>query len=282
MLALEAEEPEPGPAFLAALADPERRPIPFRTAVVVAHPDDETIGCGALLPRLAEVTVIHVTDGAPGNLADAHARGFPTASAYAAARRAELEAAARLAGLPPDRLVALGWPDQEASRHLAAIARELARSLAGAEIVITHAYEGGHPDHDATAFAAHAACRLMARERRPAPALIELPLYRLGPEGMAAQSFVPLPSRPEVTVILTAGERELKQAMYAAHRSQSDVLAAFGTEVERYRAAPDHDFTQLPNGGALFYEGRGWGMNREDWPALARAALSELELEAHA
>jgi N-acetylglucosamine malate deacetylase 2 len=40
-------------------------------AVVVAHPDDETIGCGAILRRLPLVRLVHVTDGAPRDMIDA-------------------------------------------------------------------------------------------------------------------------------------------------------------------------------------------------------------------
>ena len=134
-----------GARFLEALSDPERRPLPFRTVAVVAHPDDETIGCGALMPRIGDLAVIHLTDGAPRNLADAKARGFSTAEAYATARRRELESAVSLAGVAAKRLVALGWPDQEASLHLVDIAQELSRRLVGADIVLTHAYEGRRP-----------------------------------------------------------------------------------------------------------------------------------------
>src|SRR5205085_11027704 len=68
-----------------------------RAALVVAHPDDETLGLGGQLPRLNGLTIIHVTDGAPRNRHDASRHGFATAAAYAAARRRAPEAAVALA-----------------------------------------------------------------------------------------------------------------------------------------------------------------------------------------
>ena len=62
----------------------------------------------------------------------AKARGFATAEAYAAARRAELEAAMAHAGISPSRLVALGWPDQGASLGLEDLARDLTDRVSGA------------------------------------------------------------------------------------------------------------------------------------------------------
>ena len=37
------------------------------------------------------------------------------------------------------------------------------------DVVLTHAYEGGHSDHDATAFAVHLAAGVMRREGGKAP-----------------------------------------------------------------------------------------------------------------
>src|SRR5204863_360533 len=103
-----------------AIADPRREAIAASdVAVVVAHPDDETIGCGAQLARLHGRIVVLVTDGAPRNGEDARRSGFATPQAYAAARRNELLAALRHAAVPVDAVRTLNIPDQEAAFRLA-------------------------------------------------------------------------------------------------------------------------------------------------------------------
>jgi hypothetical protein len=58
--------------FLDLIDNPARGEIDATCmAFVVAHPDDETIGCGAPLSRPRGVRVIVVTDGAPRDLKDA-------------------------------------------------------------------------------------------------------------------------------------------------------------------------------------------------------------------
>jgi LmbE family N-acetylglucosaminyl deacetylase len=246
-------------------------------AVVVAHPDDETIGCGLLLRNLENVTVIHVTEGAPRNLQDARRHGFVTAQAYAQARTRELGDAMATAGVPPDCLIALGYPDQEAVEAMLSLIRELEPFLERARVVITHAFEGGHPDHDATALAVHLACRTLARSGA-APSIVEMPLYHAGRGGWVVQHFAEAGS-PEVHLALSAQERKLKCAMIAAHETQRETLKAFTTEREVFRLAPDYDFAALPNGGNLLYERYDWGMTGDRWLALACAALAASEFE---
>jgi LmbE family N-acetylglucosaminyl deacetylase len=271
-----------GQAFLRALAADPDEPIPAeRIAVVAAHPDDETIGIGGQLARLRGVNVVHVTDGAPRQGDAAQRHGFATAVTYAAARREELRAAMALAGVPDRALVSLGIADQEASLHLAAIARRLADLCRERrrDLLVTHAYEGGHPDHDATALVVHAAAALL-RDDGLAPAIVEMPLYHLGLSGWMVQRFVTRDGATETEIRLSAEQRRRKQAMLDAHATQRQVLSMIATDVERFRPGPAYDFGALPNEGRLLYEMYGWGMTGLRWLALAAAALDELGLGA--
>ena len=251
-----------------------------RIMVVVAHPDDETVGAGGCLSMFREVTIVHATDGAPEDMADANSLGFATRRAYALARRAELEAAMAEAGIDRNALHCLGVADQGAARNLAALSIRIVKLFRehGPSIVLTHAYEGGHPDHDAVAFAVHAATRLARMWGDPQPALIEMPLYRAEGGRMAAQSFAPAADRKTVTLPLSAAARQRKQRMFDCFITQKPVLASFQIDVERFRCAPHYDFELLPNAGDLYYEQFPWGLDGSRWLSFVRVAMVELGL----
>lgn len=249
--------------------------------VVAAHPDDESLGAAGRMAVLRNPWIVHVTDGAPKDMQDAAEAGLATREEYAKARREELAAALRLVGIGMDRTRWLGVVDQEASLNMAGLAHRIAdlfQELAP-DLVLTHPYEGGHPDHDATAFAVHAARELLVPRGQPAPELIEFTSYHDQNGGMSFFEFLPCEGCEVRTMVLSPQVRELKRRMIACFATQQTTIAPFPVELERFRTAPHYDFTVPPHSGILFYERHDWGMAGERWRDLAGMARRELGLD---
>ncbi len=263
-------------AALERLCSNDPREEPPRTLLVVAHPDDDVVGAGERLPRLARhVHVVFATDGAPRNPYFHEHAGFATRDAYRDARRREARAALGAAGIGEDRIHELRIADQGASLALVDLARRIAELIERLtpDVVLTHAYEGGHPDHDAVAFGAHAA-RLVPGAAR-FPEIFELACYHLHDETLVTHAFLPNSASSPRILPLTPEQRALKQRMLDCHSSQRSVLEAFSTEHEAFRCAPRYDFTRLP-APALHYDRYDWGMRGERFVDLASKALQEL------
>jgi N-acetylglucosamine malate deacetylase 2 len=265
--------PEAGWAALAAVVRGEAAQ-PLTVTAVLAHPDDEVISAGILLRRVTQrggtVDFVHVTDGAPSNGRDAQEQGFSTREEYAQARHAELERALGVLGIQSREQRALGVIDQEASLQIAGLADRLAGAFESLrpDVILTHPFEGGHPDHDATACAVHSALARVGLE--PLPLLVEFTSYHRGPAGMQVGSFLPGSGAEPATLLLTDAERVLKGRSLECFASQAAIVAWFPLDAERFRPAPRYDFLRPPYEGRPLYEDFDWGMDEQRWRELAR------------
>jgi LmbE family N-acetylglucosaminyl deacetylase len=248
------------------------------TLVVVAHPDDEAIGAGGLLAGLPDAVVAHVTDGAPRDVRYAQSKGFHTREEYARARRREVVNALAHVGITPDRCRDFGYVDGEASMQLLELVFDAADLMdeVRPDIVLTHPYEGGHSDHDATAFAVHLACGVLRRDNVPTPLVLELTSYHNYSGIRRVFSFLPFLGAEERTIQLTEAEKGLKKRMYQEFASQRHVLERFPINLERFRPAPRYLFTNAPHEGQLDYERFCTIITGAQWRSNAGKALDAL------
>lgn len=259
-------------------ANAQASDVPLRLLILVAHPDDEAIGAGALLGHYPDAIVAHLTDGGGVEEVTAKARGFESRAAYASARRAEVIAALSLVGIPEQRVRSLGIPDGEAGRRLVESCHQIMDLLDDVQpdVVLTHPYEGGHSDHDAAAFGVHLAAGILRREGGKAPVILELTSYHHSNGRRVRGRFLFRDGVRVRTVILDDTQRALKAGMFSIFSSQKDVLDKFPTSVERFRVAPRYLFTEAPHQGLLDYERFCVNITGNEWRAMAGKALELL------
>jgi LmbE family N-acetylglucosaminyl deacetylase len=213
-----------------------------RLLVFAAHPDDETIGCGALLQRVPVALVVFAVDGAPAGYGIE--RKFGSLKNYSDERFKEAGRALALAGnCSFQRLRTRSGaylPDRRLYQHLA----EAADSLVGIaheflpDAIVTHASEGGHIDHDA--------CSLLARRAANALSLshYEFPLYWKNENGQ--DIFQEFRDVQEEEIVLNLSEAEIatKARMLAEYQTQRELLAVFPANKERIRPVRFSDSAQ--------------------------------------
>ena len=184
-------------------------------AVIVApHPDDESLGCGALILEAVAarrpVRIVFLSDGA---------KSHPNSQSHSAARlRAlrenEAQAAAATLGVPVSQIEFLRLPDggvpgsgAQAEGASAAIANAVAKARAGA-IFVTWRHDQ-HCDHQA----AYAIAR--AAQHQCGARLFEYSIW-----GRGVELERDLDGPPRGFRLASAKHRERKRSAILSHRSQ--------------------------------------------------------------
>lgn len=220
--------------------------------------------------------VIILTDGAPRDPSFYPAAGFSTWSSYARLRDQETRSSLRVAGIDLRNVIFLRIPDMEAVYHLPHIVDFLhGQILRGSyDFVVTHAYEGGHVDHDATSFAVRAACRLVERRSVP-PTILEIPLYHWNKGKFVKQVFCgDIDDQPDM--FLDTRLSELKQRMLSEHATQRTVLRQYDSQIERVRFGKTVDFRRKPQGSDADYSRIIPDLNSKNWTIIVCRAAAEL------
>jgi LmbE family N-acetylglucosaminyl deacetylase len=247
-----------------------------RLLVLAAHPDDETIGASALLSRFPHSFVVFLTDGAPRDTRLWSSGLNCSREEYACIRQQEAECALKCAGVSAANIFYLDAVDQEATFAIARLTAALANLLERLcpAVVITHAYEGGHPDHDSAALVARLALSMVSQ--RAGPPAMEMTSYHVRGGRCVTGEFLEQHPARELRFELLKEERERKRQMMNAYASQRLVLGKFPADRECLRLAPEYDFSKPPHEGRLWYECMDWPMTGSRWCELAVAALAGL------
>jgi len=248
-------------------------PLLGKTLVLVAHPDDEAVGCGALLQRMHEPLVVFATDGAPRD--SYFWNKYGSREAYAEVRYREAHQALALVGvehiefLPPKPNPELLFLDQDLFLAVPRALKRLKELVEEhqPEALLVPAYEGGHPDHDTCCFLGQV---LSGQHHLPA---YEMPLYHRSADGVMVMQEFMMPNGTEVLLDVTPEEAERKRAMFATYASQGLTLANFSPGIERYRPLAHYDFTQPPHPGVLNYEAWKWPITGEQVAAAFQACI---------
>jgi LmbE family N-acetylglucosaminyl deacetylase len=221
-----------------------------KTLVFAAHPDDETIACSGLLQRTQESFIVFAVDGAPPHYG--YEKKFGSLQQYSEERFREAGRALR--SIPNSsfrRLTRQGktwFLDQhlfvnlpEAFASLLQIAQEFSPDL-----LVSHAFEGGHIDHDA--------CHILAKEAANTLTLpvLEFPLYWRNEERDDVFQEFRDHQQGEFALKLSEQELAIKARMLSEYQTQCNLTSVFRPQIERFRPMNTSDCPEAAWSGYPF------------------------------
>src|SRR5262249_44991480 len=124
--------------------------------------------------------------------------------------------------------------------------------------ILTLAYEGGHPDHDAACFIASIV------GRRSGIPVWESPLYHRNADGISVTQAFPRTAGTEKEFHVEGTPLERKLQMFQHYRSQGLLIDSFQPRRETFRPLASYDFTRPPLPWKLNYEIWQWKMTSQE------------------
>ena len=223
-----------------------------RILLLAPHPDDEAVGCAALISRAqaqgATILVLCLTTGVP---AAEQLWRWQRGSYAARVARRRREAAQAAAMLATEAAGFLPWPARRLRWHLDETSAAIARLVAerGIDTLWAPAWEGAHQDHDAA--------NVIAAGFRDRISVWEYAAYTFAGGTVRAQSFV-VATGGEDVLRLDAAAAVRKRAVLALYASERGNLRHIGFAQESLRPLPERDYSRLPHPRPLFWERFQW------------------------
>ena len=242
-----------------------------RTLIIIAHPDDESVACAALLQSVREPHVLFCTDGSP---LDPYFWGrYGSRKAYSYLREKEASSALEAVGVTNVEFLKTrsGIPiiDQQLYQHLPEAVEAVSNVVTRIrpEALLTLAYEGGHPDHDSCNFIT---AQIAHDQHLPAWEMpIEPQFKKIERRWQTFRS----PTQPFFSLFLLAVVFVCKRRAHDAYASQGNFFR-IATADESFRPIPAYDYTRRPHEDVLNYESWQWTMTGNQVSAAFEAYLN--------